>query len=242
MKLLGVKFSDFSRVKIQHLPRIINNEVIHVITANPEMLVDAHKNSDLADVLAKADIITLDSFGAGLIGKLTRQKVPDRYPGVDLMKDWLDIAHIHNKKVFLLGSSNNVLKILSQKLSQNLPGLILEHESEIFVNAIGGSNETQKVLAKINNYNPDMVFVAFGHGKQELWISKNKHLLPLGTVVVGVGGSFELISGQIKRAPCWMQKIGLEWIWRLVKEPTRFKRIFKAVVIFPIKVFLDKND
>ena len=94
--------------------------------------------------------------------------------------------------------------------------------------------ENAQTIKQINLAQPDILFVAFGHGKQEIWIHENLAKMPSVKVAMVVGGAFDYVSGKVSRAPCWMRKIGLEWMYRLIKQPTRAYRILKATIIFSI--------
>ena len=105
----------------------------------------------------------------------------------------------------------------------------------------GGEGWDNRVIIEhINAVKPEILFVALGHGKQERWIFKNLEKLPSVKIAMGVGGAFDFFSGRIKRAPLIMQEAGLEWLWRLILEPSRYKRIWKAVIVFPIYCLMEK--
>ncbi|MEA3272166.1 MAG: WecB/TagA/CpsF family glycosyltransferase, partial [Patescibacteria group bacterium] len=100
--------------------------------------------------------------------------------------------------------------------------------------------DRENLLAKINFARPDIIFVAFGHGKQEKWIAENLNKLPSVKIAMGIGGAFDFISGKAKRAPTIFQRAGLEWFWRLIKEPQRYKRIYNATIKFGLLCLSDK--
>ncbi len=202
------------------------------------MLLAAHKNSELQAAIAKANRVVVDGFGISLVSRLKFKKPPPRIPGVDLVKNCIEIANKNKQTVFLLGGEINEYQAMEEWTKQNFPHVAVHGRSDVVVQANGDSDHAHEVINEISTHTPRFIFVALGHGKQELWIAKNIHLLPENSIVIGVGGSFALLSGTIKRAPCFMRKIGLEWLWRLIKEPQRFPRIFRAVIVFPIKVLL----
>jgi N-acetylglucosaminyldiphosphoundecaprenol N-acetyl-beta-D-mannosaminyltransferase len=102
------------------------------------------------------------------------------------------------------------------------------------VNADGTSDEkTEDAMTRITLFAPEILLVGFGHPKQERWIANNLHQFPSVKIVVGVGGTFDVWAGRIFRAPKWLRALGLEWLWRLMQEPKRFRRIWNAVIVFP---------
>ena len=100
--------------------------------------------------------------------------------------------------------------------------------------------ENNKVIENINNSGANLLLVAFGQVRQEMWIDKNLPLMPGVKVAIGIGGTFDFLSGQIKRAPKWMRSLGLEWLFRLIKQPSRIGRIWNAVIVFGWKVLREK--
>lgn len=172
-------------------------------------------------------------------------------PGIDFMLDICQLAQEKNKSVYLLGSGDEeVVKRAAEALKKRYaslkicgfnkgPNIVPQPAGSRF----GGKRpEDQKIsydeagnedlLYDIIMKAPDILFVGFGHGKQEKWIYENLAQLPSVKVAMGVGGSFDFLAGKINRAPKFMRRLGLEWLWRLTLEPWRVKRIFKATVIF----------
>jgi N-acetylglucosaminyldiphosphoundecaprenol N-acetyl-beta-D-mannosaminyltransferase len=160
------------------------------------------------------------------------------------------IAEADNKSVYLLGSgSDEVVKRTEENLKQKFPNLKVVgwgsgpgiKESNVSVQPFNNSTglimdagENVKILEDINQAKPDILFVAFGMGKQEKWIVENLKKIPGVKIAMGVGGAFDYISGSVKRAPLLLRKIGLEWLYRLVKQPRRVVRIWNATVKFLI--------
>ena len=167
------------------------------------------------------------------IGVLLYRVIPERLAGADIFWDLIEMAEKYQYKVFLLGAGEGV----AQKTK-----LILEKKYSRLkiVGAEMGDNLTaEKLREKIKNSQANLLFVAYGAPKQEKWIKENLSQLNNGVVAIGVGGTFDFVSGQIKRAPVWVRKIGFEWLYRLIQEPKkRFKRIVVAVFIFPWLVLI----
>lgn len=248
VKILGVKISKLdlnsSRLLISNF--LSTNGQYKVFTPNPEMLVDARKDSYFRRVLNSADLNICDGHGIKFLSKEHLTVIN----GVDFMIDICKIAEQKNYSVFFLGSGNeNVLKEMTKKLQIQFPNLKVagfDPGLNIKLQKNGSRNmllqydmqENNHILEKIKTSKAQILFVAFGHNKQEKWIAENISKLPNVKLFMGIGGSFDFISGQVKRAPKLMRKIGLEWLYRLLKQPKRFKRIFKATFVFSfLKIF-----
>lgn len=246
--ILGIKISTLSKKQILNkISEFLNNHNSHTIfTPNPEFLLEARKNEEFFYILNQADLAIPDGFGLVLASLLMGKRLK-RISGSDLIYDICALAAKENKSVFLLGGSGNTAEKASEKLKKIYPNLqivgaeqgLRAGEWEIKSRQwTKGEGANQRLIERINEVKPDIIFVAFGHPKQELWIYHTLKHLPSVKVAMGVGGSFDFIAGTVKRAPRIMRVIGLEWLWRLLQEPrTRWKRIYNAVVKFPL-VFL----
>ncbi len=237
MEILSVKVNNIQKSEIlNQIRQFLNSDTSHkIFTPNPEMLVDADKDQYFKEILNSGDLNVCDGFGLSLVSGIKR------YPGVELMSDICALAENENRSVYLLGSgSDEVLKKTVEELNKKYPNLkivgynkgpaiglqTIDHRLQI--NKI----ENEEILNDIIMSAPDILFVAFGHVKQEKWIYENLKHLPSVKVAMGVGGAFDFISKKTKRAPLFMRKIGLEWLYRLIKQPWRIKRIWKATAIF----------
>jgi N-acetylglucosaminyldiphosphoundecaprenol N-acetyl-beta-D-mannosaminyltransferase len=237
-KILDVRVDDFSKVEALGRSRgFLRSGGQHAIyTPNPEMLVAAHRDHAFRDILNKGDLNICDGRGIQLFGGIRY-----RIPGVEFMQELCEVAGKEKKTVYLLGSSSDeILKKVKNKLKEVYPKLEIVGFSTgplLDKKGLGDSDETIK---NINSTNPDILFVAFGHGKQEYWIDQNLQKFPCVKIAMGVGGSFDFISGNKKRAPRCMRKMGMEWLWRLLVEPKRIKRIINAIIVFPYFIFKSK--
>lgn len=198
----------------------------HVATPNPEMLVEATKNPQLLQVLNRTALNLPD--GTGLLWAARRAGTPlrERVTGVDAMTR---LCLTNAGKVFLLGAIPGVAEHAAAKLLEANPQLTI-------VGTFAGSpkpEHEEEILRMINASGATLLFVAYGAPKQELWIDRNLSKMPGVRVAMGVGGAFDFVSGLRKRAPDWMQKAGLEWLWRLLQEPHRLRRILVATMMFP---------
>jgi N-acetylglucosaminyldiphosphoundecaprenol N-acetyl-beta-D-mannosaminyltransferase len=204
-----------------------------IFTPNPEMYVKAQKDKYFMQVLNSGDLNLCDGFGLSFFYRTPR------IPGADFIYDICAIVRNKQKKVFLLGSGDDeVIKKSAENLIKKTPGLIIvgtdkgEKIEEIGEILKYDQALNDKLLEKINNSDAEILFVGFGMGKQEKWIEENLIKIPKIKIAMGVGGTFDFISGKIQRTPCFMRQIGLEWVYRLIQEPRRIKRIWHATAVF----------
>lgn len=242
MNILGVRIDGVTREAAlsQVASFLASGESHMVFTPNPEMLVDAQKDSYFKEVLNKGDLNLCDGRGLQLVSK---EKI-ERIPGVEFMMDICGLAQKENKSVYLLGSGSDVVvKECQKKLVEQFPHLKIvgTHKGPKITNAFDvEKEENEKVIDDIILSGPDILFVAFGHPKQEKWIYGFLPELPSVKIAMGVGGSFDFISGTVKRAPKIFRSLGVEWLYRLCREPKRIKRIWKATVVFLFLYFKNK--
>ena len=217
----NVSFSDAVNLAEQ---AILKNAQIKIFTPNPEILLKAYKDHDFSKVLKSGDLLIPDGIGIILFSK-----VKEQVTGVDLMLKICELAEKNRRSVFLLGGKN-VLETTVKKLKETFPQLEIA----------GFSEDLASCYNLIEISKPNIVFVALGAPKQETWIIENIEKLPTVNIAMGIGGAFDMISGKVKRAPKFVRKIHLEWLWRLMQEPKRIKRIFNAVIVFPVCVLKER--
>ncbi|MDQ0428356.1 N-acetylglucosaminyldiphosphoundecaprenol N-acetyl-beta-D-mannosaminyltransferase [Planomicrobium stackebrandtii] len=230
--ILGVPFVNTSQKDfISTLQsRIAKQEKTFVVTANPEIVMHSLEDDQYKQTLAKAQYITADGIGIVKAAAIIGKPLPERVSGYDLMLDLLETADKNRSSVFFLGAAEEVLQATVKKAKQNYPGI------QIAGSHNGFFDWNDHVLTQqIKNAAPDIVFVALGFPRQEQWIGANIDKFDKG-VFIGIGGSFDVFSGTVKRAPELWQKMNLEWFYRLVKQPSRWKRMlvlpkFAATVI-----------
>lgn len=244
--LLGIKIDSLTqeeaKEKIRHFLQEPKNHLI--FTPNPEMIVLAQKDTKFKYILNQADLSLPDGVGLILLSPFLGQSIRQRIPGVDFLKEICQIAEQMNKKVYLIGGEYGIAKKAAEKLKFLFPKLqivgaeegpsIQEKGEEIVYDKL----ENQKLIQRINQSKAQIIFVAFGQNKQEKWIYENIKMLPGVTLAMGVGGAFDFLAQKVPRAPVFWRKIGFEWLWRLIQEPKRYKRIFNAVIVFPYLVIV----
>lgn len=190
-----------------------------VVTVNPEFVVVARDTPAFRAVLNGADLALADGVGLLWASRLLGQPLRARLPGVDMVVRICERAAALGQRVYLLGGGEGVAAAAAQRLQRLVPGLKV-------AGWYAGSprdEEAPEIVARIRAAAPQVLFVAFGAPAQELWIAR--HGRELGVpVMMGVGGSFDYLSGRVARAPRWMRRLGLEWLFRLVRQPWRLRR------------------
>ncbi|HZU14145.1 MAG TPA: WecB/TagA/CpsF family glycosyltransferase [Chloroflexota bacterium] len=200
--------------------RVTSGTRCRIVTVNAEFVVRAQRDAAFREVLEDADLATPD--GAGVIWALARQgaSVRRRVGGSDLIWTISAQAARHSHRLYLLGGQPGVAEAVRRRLTHAYSGLLV-------VGAEAGSPDPRlagPITGRIRDSGADIVMVAFGAPRQEMWIAENMAASGV-TVALGVGGSFDYIAGRAKRAPRWMQDHGLEWLWRLVRQPWRARRM-----------------
>lgn len=206
----------------------------HVLTPNPEMLLTARSNETFRAIFQSSALNVPDGYGLIIASHFLGDPLPERVSGIDLLSAF---CRRIEGPVFLLGAAEGVAARAAETLRASNNGLII-------AGTYSGSpnpSEEDSILQNINGSGAKVLFVAFGSPKQDLWIARNLSRMPGICIAMGVGGSFDFLAGVRSRAPTWMRTVGLEWFWRLIQEPRRARRILRAVVLFPILVFLTEK-
>jgi len=178
-----------------------------------EFVVQATRDEEFRRIVNGADLSLCDGRGLMILSRWFGCPIKEQIAGVDLVREVCQ----RYEKVFLFGSRPEVVA----------------KTAFLFRNIIGFTDGYSNPLAKINQIKPEIIFVGLGLGKQEKWIVENLEKMPSVKLAIGIGGSFDFLSGRIRRAPKLFQTAGLEWAWRLGRQPWRAGRIFNAVIIFP---------
>jgi N-acetylglucosaminyldiphosphoundecaprenol N-acetyl-beta-D-mannosaminyltransferase len=233
--ILGVDVStdNYDALTAKLLKRIDNREKAFIVAINPEKIIKAQEDPSLMKLLNSADFQIPDGIGVILASKFKGGQIRERVTGIDMMLKLCETAAKHQKKIFLYGGKPGRADEAKVKLEEMYPGIQI-------VGTLHGYEKDQQIVREtINESQADIIFVAMGSPAQENWIVANKDMLH-PSVYQGVGGSFDVISGKIERAPESFQKMGLEWLYRLMKEPWRIKR--QAVLpLFLIRAVTSKK-
>ena len=233
-KLLGVKVNIIAEYLLKNkLLDFLNSNTQHQIaTINPEFIVSSQKDKNFLATINQSSISLID--GSGIIKALQylghNVSLDDRITGVKLTTILIDLAINKNLKIMFCLYSKGLTKAdrFFMILKNKYPSLDFQVADE------------NTALEKGRIFAPSIVLVGFGAPRQDVWIAKNLKEIPSAKIAAGVGGTFDFMSGKIKRAPKFMQSLGLEWFWRLILQPTRFLRINRAIIVFPYLVYRDK--
>ncbi len=232
IKILGVYLNNISYDEaIETIKLYIKSKSTGiVVTPNAEIIMRAQAAEDLKRAINTADISFPDGIGVVIASKILKTPLSDRTAGYDLLMKMLQLAQDEKLSVFLLGGIQGVAHEAANIISQRYPNI------QIFGAEHGYFDESdeEQLIDDINKKAPDILIVGMGAPKQELFMSKYRPVLKCG-VAIGVGGSLDVISGRVRRAPVFMQKAGLEWLYRLIKQPARIKRM-GVLPLFLLKV------
>lgn len=217
---------------------INEGQCAQIVTANAEMIYQACEMHEYRDIINQADLVTPDGIGTVLAGRYLGYSFPERVTGIDLLYKICAEAVRRGWSLYLLGAAPGVAQRAAFALRQKYSGLIISGTRDGFFEP----DEEATVLADIKSAQPDVLLVAMGAPRQDMWIGRHREELGV-PLYMGVGGSFDVISGDKKRAPQWMRNGHLEWFFRLLQEPSRFRRqlarIFFIIMVirkrFPVK-------
>ena len=238
--MLGVRIDDFSESRVLDMVRawMSKGDAKIIVTPNAEFLLKARKDRGFLDRLLSADLSVADSVSIRYaVAALTNGRLLNRITGVDLVQQIAKVCKQEGKKLLLLGGDAGSAKQSAENLRTKYPGLsVITFDPGII--RFGGDKLTilDAVEKLINSEQPNVIAVALGQGKQEAFMEAVKNNGYNVDVMIGIGGAFEMISGQKLRSPNWMRKLGLEWLWRVILEPSRARRIINASIIFPFIV------
>ncbi len=239
-EILGVRIDDYTFEECgREIKNLLESGKQHFIaTPNPEFLVLAQKDKEFFSILNSASMSLPDGIGMLFANIFLHKKTIHRITGNDAIKMIAGIAEQKKYSIYFLGGDRGVPQKAGEVLKKKFPNIKIAGTYDGPVQDV--KNIEAGILENIQKAAPDILFVALGHGKQEKFIYYNLGKLPTVKIAIGVGGALDYLSGEKLRAPRFLQKIGLEWLYRLVQEPSRIKRIFNAVIIFSYLVLRRK--
>lgn len=209
-----------------------------LVTANPEILLEARSDKQYKETLKRASLRLVDGFGLFLAMCVLRRKT-SRLTGVELSEHLLQYAWKHGLRVGFFGGERGEAGLAAEDVQKSYPDIQIHVEEGGAVSREGIEDAaTEEARYRMTIFSPQVLLVAMGHPRQERWIDQHQNEFPELKAVVGVGGTFNYWAGTMKRPPQWMRSCGLEWLGRLCIEPKRWKRIWRAVVVFPILFLL----
>ena len=235
VELLGLNIDNYTfEEAITTAKELIDgHKVSQVVTINPEMFQTAEKDQNFANIIKEAEMVIPDGVGVKIALKLTGKDVA-RIPGIDFAKRLLKEAASSGIPVAIVGSKEEVITKAVTNLQKEISGLNIVYYHN------GYFNNDEEIYNELKAKSPKLILVALGSPKQEQFIYNAKTLLN-PALMIGVGGSLDVWSGYVKRAPKIFQILGLEWLYRTISQPSRFKRIFPTLPLFLIKVLSSNN-
>jgi N-acetylglucosaminyldiphosphoundecaprenol N-acetyl-beta-D-mannosaminyltransferase len=199
-----------------------DGEFHHICTVNPEFVMIAQQQRDFFELLQHVDACVADGVGLLLAARIIGKTLPERVTGTDTVQMLAEQAALHGWRIYFLGAAEGIAEEASQILRDRAPGLQI-------AGCYAGSpsdEEASVIIERVNRSHADILLVAYGAPRQDLWIDQHKDALNV-KLAMGVGGAFDFIAGIVPRAPTWMQRMGLEWLFRLYKQPWRWRRMLR---------------
>jgi len=215
--VVDLEMDAFLKQVEQHLLR---RESTHVVNLNPHHFLIAQRDEQFAQICHSGDIVFTDGIGIKFASVLGDKFIQNRFTGLDLMKKVCALSSERGYSIFLLGGQHGIARQCADSLLREYPSLTIAGVNEPpFADSIEKYNNDE-IIRQINVASPDVLFVALGAPKQEKWIEHFRTALQV-PILMGVGGSFDIIGGRLPRAPGWMRAAGLEWLFRMGIEPRR---------------------
>lgn len=203
---------------------IASGEQLHHVVVNAGKIVAMQSDLQLRQSVNESDLINADGQAVVWASRILGKPLKERVAGIDLMVNLVELAHQKNYKVFFFGAQEDVVKTVVNKYAEQYSSNIIAG----YRNGYFNKDEEEDIARDIANSGANMLFVAISSPTKENFLFDNKEILKKVNFVMGVGGSFDVVSGKIKRAPEWMQKSGLEWFYRFSQEP---KRMWKRYLV-----------
>lgn len=239
VRILGI---DIDNIDIEDAGNITKNLIENsnksckiVVAPNTEFIMMAQKDKEFFDILRSAELATPDSVGVMIGGKKQSKPFKQRIPGQAYFRKVLEVGEKENWSFYLLGGKDDVPKLTAENVKKIYPNINIVGYHEGFFD----KDSEEDVISEINRLQPNVLFVAMGAPLQEKWIAKHKNELKVD-IAAGQGGTFDYEAGKIKRAPKFFQKLGIEWFWRLMLQPSRIFRML-VLPVYLIKITFTKD-
>jgi N-acetylglucosaminyldiphosphoundecaprenol N-acetyl-beta-D-mannosaminyltransferase len=222
VSILGIPIDDVTYDEaLARIAEFVSDGRPHqVVTVNPEFIMTAQDDLDFRQILRHTHLNLPDGQGLIWAAQLLGAPLRERVTGVDTVVRLAELSSQEGYSIFLLGAADGVAAAAAQQLQNRFPELRI---AGTYVGSPAPEEEDQ-IVARIQDVDPDLLFVAYGAPRQEKWIARNLARLSVG-VAIGVGGTFDFISGEASRAPAWVQRLGMEWLHRLAHQPWRWRRM-----------------
>lgn len=239
-RILGVPFNNVTPVEAQTLVfgylQDPNKKAI-VFTPNPEMVMAAQKDSEFMEILNESTLTVPDGIGIVYGSKLTKNPIKQRVAGYDLVQGVFNMMKESDKTVYFFGGAPGVAQEAKNQMEKKYKGLKVVGVADGYFD----DEKEKQIIADINNKKPDLLLVGIGFPKQEKWIYNHINQLDGVKAAIGVGGSFDVMSGKTKRAPDIFIKLGLEWFYRLITQPARAGRMLQLPIFMLTVIFKNKK-
>lgn len=239
---LAAVFSMVDAYESDHRPRLVATVNVDFVVNTLSWNLGRVRHPELLDILRRADLITADGMPVVLTGKLLGTPLKERVTGADMVPGLAREAARLGKSIYFLGGRGDSAAQAAMKLQKDYPGFRIAGIDSPRVHVEGSELADSEeidvpIVNRINEARPDILLIAFGNPKQEVWFNRNRHRLQ-AAVSIGVGGTFEFITGTVRRAPTWMQRAGLEWVFRISQDPGRlWKRYFVGFFKFGFMIW-----
>lgn len=226
---LRLKFRDRQDI-LEQIKKYIRQPsgFFHIVSINPENIIIAKENKEFKKTLETSQIQIVDGAGVLLAGRVLGIEMGERLTGVELMQELVKLANELRLRVLLIGGGSNLALNLSKcyKHTYNKAKFLAAEGIKYIKNPL--NSEERKIFSIVSEFKPHLLFVAFGSPEQELWLDRHKRQLS-GIVCMGVGGAFDYLGGNVPRSPKLLQRLGLEWLFRLILEPWRWRRQLRLI-------------
>lgn len=235
--VMGIDFVNVTMAtfKKEIYQRIADEKRTFIVTANPEILMYSEQDEKYRDILHQADYVMPDGVGVIIAAKLLRTPLVERLTGFDFFMELLEHANQTHLTAYFLGAKQEVLEKALTRLNEKYPQLQIVGSHHGYF-----GHDDAIIKQEIEELKPDIILLALGYPRQEKWIHDNLPHFSKG-LFIGLGGSFDVFAGEVKRAPKLWQKLNLEWLYRLIKQPTRWRRML-ALPKFLFKVLKTRRE
>lgn len=236
--ILGVRVHDLPESELKTMiQNWLTGETAHtIVTPNPEFVMLAQHDVEFKNLLNQAELSLPDGVGLRFaVAALSDKRLEHRHTGADTLVTLAELCAAEHKRLVLLGGSPRKTERAALSLKERFPGLDIATFDPGIIDEYH-VRLSEATLAGVERLSPQVIAVALGQGKQERVMASLRDKIPNVRILIGIGGAADYVSMAVKRAPASWQKLGFEWLWRLIQEPWRWKRILNAILFFPIRV------
>ncbi|QHW29913.1 WecB/TagA/CpsF family glycosyltransferase [Paenibacillus rhizovicinus] len=222
-KIMGIPVPKLTMAetvaRVQAVIQAKKQKLYHIVTLNPEIAMSCQQDQELRGIIDEADLLTADGIGIVMVSRMRRNPLPERVTGCDLLFELLEAGNRRQWSFYLLGGSEETNKRAAEVMQAQYPRAVVAGRQHGFFDP----SEDERIAADITAKRPDVLVVALGAPKAERWIHAYKDRLD-ASIAVGVGGSLDIVAGTVKRAPRIWQRLHAEWLFRLINQPSRWRR------------------